>query len=166
MARRMRAKENRVAAPHDGPGGRRLSVSVWLRLMKCYNLVFRELRKSVEKDGRITFPQFDVLAQLSREKEGISFVDLSRRLMVTSGNLTGIVDRLEGESLVYREPDQTDRRVVWVRLTKKGKSLIEDMIPGHVKQIESMFSAVPTKSLRQLRDMLGRCRNALGERLE
>ena len=139
-------------------------VSVWLRLMKCHNLIFRELRKHVEKDDLITLPQFDVLVQLSRQSGGLSFVDLSRRLLVTSGNLTGIVDRLEREGLVVREQDGSDRRVVRIRLTPKGKDVIETMIPEHVKQIENIFAGLSTKDLIQLREVLGKLKGALGEK--
>src|SRR5437773_11635333 len=131
-----------------------LPVSVWLRLMKCHNLIFRELRKSVEKDDRITLPQFDVLVQLSRQDEGLSFIGLSRRLLVTSGNLTGIVDRLEREGFVVREPDAVDRRIVRIHLTRKGKDVIAGIVPEHVKMIESIFAGISVKELRQLRDLL------------
>src|SRR4029077_11786488 len=115
---------------HDGDSAdSHLPVSVWLRLMKCHNLVARELRKHAEKDGLITLPQFDVLVQLSRQTEGLSFVDISRRLLVTSGNLTGIVDRLEREGLVIRTQDTADRRIVRIRLTPKGKDLIGRLVP-------------------------------------
>lgn len=138
-----------------------LPVSVWLRLMKCHNIISRELRKQVERDGLITLPQFDVLVQLSRQNEGLSFVELSRKLLVTSGNLTGIIDRLERDSFVLREPDNTDRRVVRIRLTPKGKDLINRLIPEHVKQVESVFAHTPNKELRQLRDLLGKLRTVL-----
>src|SRR5256885_179972 len=141
-----------------------LPVSVWLRLMKCHNIISRELRKHVEKDGLITLPQFDVLVHLSRQNEGLSFVDLSRRLLVTSGNLTGIIDRLEREGLVSREPDSADRRVVRIRLTAKGRDLAGRFIPEHVKRIESVFADVPAKDLRQLRELLGKLKAVLPDR--
>ena len=138
-----------------------LPVSVWLRLMKCYNIISRELRKQVEKEGLITLPQFDVLVQLSRKNEGLSFVELSRKLLVTSGNLTGIIDRLEREDLVVREPDSSDRRVVRIRLTAKGRDIVGRFVPEHVHQIENIFAGIPEKDLRQLRDLLGRLNSSL-----
>jgi DNA-binding MarR family transcriptional regulator len=147
---------------HDSEGEElHLPVSVWLRLMKCHNIISRELRKQVERDGLITLPQFDVLVQLSRQSEGLSFVELSRKLLVTSGNLTGIIDRLERDSLVSREPDSSDRRVVRIRLTSKGKDLISRLIPEHVKQIETVFTRISNKDLRQLRGLLGKLRTVL-----
>jgi DNA-binding MarR family transcriptional regulator len=141
-----------------------LAVSVWLRLMKCHNLIFRELRKSVEKHDQITLPQFDVLVQLSRQKEGLSFIDLSRRLLVTSGNLTGIVDRLEREGLVQREPDAVDRRIVRIHLTPKGRGMIKHVIPEHVKMIESLFAGISAEDLLRMREVLGTLKSVLGKR--
>jgi MarR family len=74
---------------------RHLAVSTWLRLLHGYALIERELRRAVA--AHCTFPQFDVLNQLDRERDGLTFVELSRRLLVTAGNLTGIVDRLHAE---------------------------------------------------------------------
>jgi len=129
--------------------------------MKCHNIISRELRKQVEKEGLITLPQFDVLVQLSRRSEGMSFVELSRKLLVTSGNLTGIIDRLEREELVAREPDSADRRVVRIRLTAKGHEIVGRFVPEHVNQIENIFASVPARELRQLRDLLGKLNSAL-----
>src|SRR5262249_32315826 len=106
-----------------------LPVSVLLRLMKSQIIIARELGKRAERDGLITLPQFDVLVQLARQGEGLSFVELSRKLLVTSGNLTGIIDRLERDGFVAREPDASDRRVVRIRLTEKGSELIARLVP-------------------------------------
>src|SRR5438105_2158093 len=97
----------------------RLALSAWVRLVKSYNLVLREARRRLGK--HCTLPQFDVIAQLARSEDGLSFSELSRHLIVTSGNLTGIVDRLEDEDLVYRETQPEDRRSIKVRLTSKGR---------------------------------------------
>src|SRR4051812_19052198 len=77
----------------------RLSLRVHLRIASCRNLLMRESRRSVERSG-LTLPQFDVLAELARaEHAGFTFGELSRLLLVTAGNLTGIVDRLEADGL-------------------------------------------------------------------
>jgi len=164
-APKKKTSNHRQLKLHDADAAdEHLSVSVWLRLMKCHNLIFRELRKSVEKDDQITLPQFDVLVQLSRQAEGLSFIALSRRLLVTSGNLTGIVDRLEREGLVVREPDEVDRRIVRIHLTAKGKEMVNGVVPEHVRMIDSLFGGISDKDLRQLRDLLGKLKTVLGER--
>jgi len=162
LGERKRARNNH-RLPDMDTGDSHLAVSVWLRLMKCHSIISRELRKQVESTGLITLPQFDVLVQLSRQNEALSFVDLSRKLLVTSGNLTGIIDRLERESLVVRERDSADRRVVRIRLTAKGKDLVKGMIPEHVQEIESVFARLKDSELSQLRNLLGRLRTILPE---
>src|SRR5438876_4378665 len=87
------------------------AVGAWLRLLKAHNLIIRKARGQLAR--QCTLAQFDVLAQLSREKNGTTAAELSRRRLVTAGNLTGILDRMERDSLIRREPDKSDRRVVW-----------------------------------------------------
>jgi DNA-binding MarR family transcriptional regulator len=142
-----------------GSGEDRLALSAWVRLVKSYNLVLRQARQRLGK--RCTLPQFDVLAQLARSEDGMSFSELSRHLIVTSGNLTGIVDRLEDEGLVYRETHPDDRRSIKVRLTPKGRRFSDEIIPQHGSDIEEILSVVPRADLSQLRELLGRINHAL-----
>src|ERR1700730_8694119 len=74
-------------------GNPREAIGVHVRIASCYNLLMREARSRINSRWRLTLPQFDVLAELARADErGFTFVELSRLLLVTSGNLTGIVD--------------------------------------------------------------------------
>jgi len=136
-----------------------LGVSVWIRLMKAYNLVLRRARGSLR--GGLTLPQFDVLAQLSRSPQGMTPTGLSRSLLVTAGNLTGIVDRLERERLVIREAHASDGRAICIRLTQAGRRKIAALLPGHSRDIESVFRIMPRSEMEQLRDLLGRLAHAL-----
>jgi DNA-binding MarR family transcriptional regulator len=121
----------------------------------------REARKSIDP-WKLTLPQFDVLAELARaDDRGFTFIELSRLLLVTSGNLTGIVDRLERDQLVRREPDSDDRRVIRIRLTPKGRRLTEAMLPRHADDIQEVLSAMPKDQLSQLGDLLGALRDYL-----
>jgi DNA-binding MarR family transcriptional regulator len=139
----------------------RLALRVHLRLASCRNLLMRECRKKVER-WNLTLPQFDVLAELARATEGgFTFIELSRLLLVTSGNLTGIVDRLEQEGLVWREPDGEDRRVIRVRLTPKGRKLTERMLPQHADDVNAILSGLAPETLAQLADLLGELRDYL-----
>jgi DNA-binding MarR family transcriptional regulator len=140
------------------------SVRLHLRLATCRNLLMREARLSVERWG-LTLPQFDVLAELSRAKgEGFTFVELSRLLLVTSGNLTGIVDRLQAEGLVRRQTDVRDRRLVRIVLTKKGRRLAQDIMPRHAQDIHALLSFLPSEQVAALIEMLGRLRDGLRAR--
>jgi DNA-binding MarR family transcriptional regulator len=139
----------------------RLPLQVHLRLARCRNLMMREMRRSVER-WNLTLPQFDVLAELARAPEqGFTFVELSRLLLVTSGNLTGIIDRLEEDGLVKREPERTDRRVTRMRLTPLGKRRMDDILPLHASDVAQMLSVIPRERLALLNDLLGELRDGL-----
>ena len=139
----------------------RLPLQVHLRLARCRNLMMREMRRSVER-WNLTMPQFDVLAELARAPEqGFTFVELSRLLLVTSGNLTGIIDRLEENELVKRESEATDRRVTRMKLTPIGRRRIEDILPLHAADVSQVLSVMPRERLSLLNDLLGELRDAL-----
>lgn len=137
----------------------RLGLSLWLRLMKAHNLVLRRARRSVG-DG-LTLPQFDVMAQLARRDEGMTSVELSRSLLVSAGNLTGIVDRLERENLVRREAHESDGRATRIRLTGAGRRKMALLLPRHARDMEAVFRPLPRSEVEQLRDLLGNLARAL-----
>jgi DNA-binding MarR family transcriptional regulator len=142
----------------------KLPLRVHLRLATCRNLLMREARRSVERWG-LTLPQFDVIAELTRAgTQGFTFVELSRVLLVTSGNLTGIVDRLEADGLVRRETDERDRRLVRIVLTKKGRQLADEIMPLHARDIQALLAFMPVERLTTLNEMLGHLRDGLRER--
>jgi len=146
------------------PESTKPAVRLHLRLATCRNLLMRGARLSVERWG-LTLPQFDVLAELSRAKgEGFTFVELSRLLLVTSGNLTGIVDRLEAEGLVRRETDVRDRRLVRIVMTRKGRRLAQQIMPLHAQDIQAMLAFLPADQLAALTEMLSRVRDGLRAR--
>ena len=136
-----------------------LALSVWLRLLKAHGLVLRELRRRLPP--RLTLPQFDVLAQLHRHETegsngaGLTPGELSGELLVTAGNLTGIVERLVRMGLVSRQRDRADRRALRLRLTARGRRLMRGAIPRHRREVAAMLSALPAADLRRLRGLLG-----------
>ena len=134
-------------------------LSVWLRLIKAYNLILPEARRSVEPG--LTLPQFDVMVQLHRRPEGMTFVELSRNLLVSAGNLTGIVKRLERDKLVARETNESDRRSARLRLTAEGRRRIAAAVPRHARDIEKVFASVPRGDVEKLRRLLGSLAHAL-----
>lgn len=132
--------------------GPMLGTGTWIRLMKAYNLLLREARSSL--DGRCTLPQFDVLAHLEPEATGLPQAELSRRLLVTAGNVTGLIDRMERLGWVKRVPDPEDRRVSRVQLTTAGKSAAGELIPQHSGDIEQVFNTLTDREKLQLRSLL------------
>ena len=138
-----------------------LAVSVWIRLLKAHGLMMREVRRRVPES--LTLPQFDVLAQLARHEDGMTHGELTRELLVTAGNVTGIVDRLEALGLVERRPVPEDRRTVRLRLTPRGRHLTQRAIPRHKKEVTSLLEGVSESDLARLRDLLGTVARALEE---
>jgi DNA-binding MarR family transcriptional regulator len=166
--RRFGEEEERASGRADdaeAPADAKLALRVHVRLASCRNLLMRESRRSIERWG-LTLPQFDALAELSRaSRGGFTFGELSRLLLVTSGNLTGIVDRLEAEGLVQREQGKEDRRVVRIVLTRKGKRLVDQIAPLHAQDIENALSFMPREELTALNELLGSLRRGLRDRL-
>lgn len=134
-------------------------LSVWVRLIKAYNLILPQARRSVEPG--FTLPQFDVMAQLHRRPDGMTFVELSRNLLVSAGNLTGIVKRLERDRLVARETNESDRRSARLKLTVEGRRRIAAAVPRHARDIEKVFASIPRGDVEQLRRLLGTLTHAL-----
>lgn len=155
MSRRT-ARPRRVASPVDGA----VALSVWVRLLKAHGLVLRQVRRRVPEG--LTLPQFDVLVQLHRHGGGMTPGELTRVLLVTAGNVTGIVSRLAGVGLAERQPVPEDRRAIRVRLTPRGRRLMRRAIPRHRRDVATLLSGMAPSELGRLRDLLGR----LGRTLE
>jgi DNA-binding MarR family transcriptional regulator len=130
-----------------------LALSVWVRLLKAHGLLLREVRRRVPVS--LTLPQFDVLAQLHRREDGMTPGELTRELLVTAGNVTGIVERLVRLGLAERRPVPHDRRAVRVRLTARGRQLMRRIIPRHRRDVAVLLARVPAADLARLRDLLG-----------
>jgi DNA-binding MarR family transcriptional regulator len=139
-----------------------VAVAVWVRLLKTHGLMLRALRRSVPED--LTLAQFDVLAQLDREREGMTGSALTRALLVTAGNVTGIVGRLSRLGLVERRPVPGDRRAARIRLTARGRQVMQRALPRHRRDVAALLGALPARDLETLRGLLGRINDALGDR--
>ena len=139
-------------------------LSAWVRLLKAHALILREVRRLVPE--QLTLSQFDILAQLARTEEGMTPGALTRELLVTAGNVTGIVDRLVRMGLAERHPVPDDRRAVRVRLSPRGRQVMERAIPRHRRDVEELLSCLPADLLGRLRDLLGHVIHAFesGER--
>jgi len=138
-----------------------LALSVWVRLLKAHALVLRELRRRVPE--RLTLPQFDVIVQLHRRPEGMTSRELTHELLVTAGNVTGLVDRLARMGLVERRPVPEDRRAARIALTARGRRLAARAIPRHRRDLEALLSPVSARDLAGLRRLLGRLGRSLEE---
>jgi DNA-binding MarR family transcriptional regulator len=130
------------------------AVKLWLRLLACTTRVERVIRSRLRREFGTTLPRFDLLAQLEREPEGLTMGDLSRRLMVTGGNVTGITDQLESEGLVKRKPHPTDRRVYAVQLTPQGRRQFLRMAAVHEQWVIELFAGWSAHEKHQVYGLL------------
>ena len=134
------------------------SLKVWLRLLSCSTQVETTIRKRLRQEAGITLARFDFMAQLHRHPDGLAMSVLSRYLMVTGGNVTGLADELEKEGLVERTADPNDGRSSRVSLTRKGRRLFDKLAATHESWIVAMFGGMSTTDMRQLYELLGRLR--------
>jgi DNA-binding MarR family transcriptional regulator len=137
------------------------SLRLWLRLLTCTHLIETHVRKSLAKEFKTTLPRFDLMAQLERAPQGLQMGELSRRMLVTGGNVTGIVDQLERGGLLVRTEDPADRRAYRVKLTKEGRRLFGLMAAEHETWIVKLFSGIPKREQRALTESLSRLRGQL-----
>ncbi len=100
------------------------SLRLWLRLLTCTLTIERRVRARLRERFAMTLPRFDLMAQLERHPEGLKMGELSRRLMVTSGNVTGLTDQLVREGLVERTPIPADRRAFLDQADGQGQARI------------------------------------------
>jgi DNA-binding MarR family transcriptional regulator len=130
------------------------ALKLWLRLLACTTRVEGVVRNRLRSEFATTLPRFDLLAQLEREPEGLSMGELSQRLMVTGGNVTGITDQLEGEGLVVRADHPGDRRAFRVRLTAAGRRQFRRMAATHEAWIVELFEGWTPEQKAQVHGLL------------
>jgi DNA-binding MarR family transcriptional regulator len=135
------------------------ALRLWLRLLACTQLVEREVRGRLREEFGITLPRFDLMAQLERAPDGLKMSELSGRMMVTGGNVTGITDQLVAEGLVDRLTVAGDRRACRVRLTAKGRRVVRDVGRQHERWIVDAFGALGDKELATLHRLLGKVKD-------
>lgn len=142
-------------------GGDALAVRVWLRMLACSTMIENDIRSLVHGRFHTTLPRFDALAQLERAPDGLAMGELSRRMMVTNGNVTGLVARLVREGLVDRVENPSDRRASVVRLTAAGRAAFAAMTPVHHDRLEALFAGMGRVELEALLALLGNLKQSL-----
>lgn len=137
------------------------SLRLWLRLLSCSNLIQLRVRKSMAARFKTTLPRFDLMAQLERTPQGLQMGELSRRMLVTGGNVTGIADQLERAGLVVRAADPNDRRAYRIKLTNEGRRVFARMAVEHERWIVDMFEGLSARDKRSMNELLSRLRTCL-----
>lgn len=135
---------------------------VWLRMLAAHRGIETMLRERLRVDHDSTLPRFDVLSALDRYRDGLRMSDLSARLKVSNGNVTGIIERLVGEGMVERVAVDGDRRAMRVRLTPEGITRFAAMATDHETWVNEMMASFSAAELDSLIDLLDR----MGERSE
>ena len=130
--------------------GGKAELRLWLRLLSTTNIVSAQIRRRLREKFDVTLPAFDLMAQLDREPKGLRLGELSKRMMVTNGNLTGLVERLVQEGLVLRAADPQDRRAFIVRLSKAGKTKFAAYAKENERLVLSLFDNVEPETIEAL----------------
>ena len=151
----------RLAAKRLAPGDTRGVLRLWLRLLSTTNLIEQRVRSGLRDRFQSTLPRFDLLAQLDHAPQGLTMGELSRRMMVTSGNVTGLAARLIREGLVERRVDAADRRSATLRLTAQGRRAFGQMAPVHAGWIVEVFQGLNAGERDQLAALLGQVKQSL-----
>lgn len=133
-------------------------LKAWIRLLGVTRQAENSLREFLRVNHGTTLPRFDVLAALWRRREGVTMTELSRMLLVSNGNATAVVDRLEREGLAKRTPIPEDRRTVRVALTEEGARQFEVLAAEHEREVNRLFGALTDSDLETLTDILRRAR--------
>jgi DNA-binding MarR family transcriptional regulator len=136
------------------------ALKLWLRILTCSNLIESRIRHHLRRDFDCTLPRFDLLAQLDRA-DGLKMSELSQRLMVTGGNVTGLADQLQHEGWLVREAVENDRRATRLRLTGAGRERFSGMARTHEGWVVDMLGALSRDEQRQLHVLLGKLKLGL-----
>jgi DNA-binding MarR family transcriptional regulator len=131
------------------------ALRLWLRMLTCTQLIEKQVRSGLRDEFNTTLPRFDLMAQLERAPQGMKMNELSRRMMVTGGNITPVTDQLVKEGLVERMSLPHDRRAWLIRLTPTGRTLFKKMAKRHEAWIVAAFDSLNSRVLNQLHTLLG-----------
>jgi DNA-binding MarR family transcriptional regulator len=161
--------EELAGSMHAGPetrlsGDHHDALRLWLRLLTCTLLVERHIKARLRERFGMTLARFDLMAQLERAPEGLKMSELSRRLMVSGGNVTGLTDQLVAEGLVERQPVPGDRRAFAVRLTATGRRTFDAMAVEHERWIVELTAGLAGTERRRLYALLGRLKTSVSRR--
>ncbi|MDQ7026350.1 MAG: MarR family transcriptional regulator [Anaerolineae bacterium] len=143
----------------------RTSLLLWLRMLTCTRMIENQIRRQLRESFETTLPRFDVMAQLERNRDGLRMGEISKLLLVTSGNITGIIDQLVKENLVERSPDPHDRRAYQVKLTEKGIAAFDEMAILHRGWIADLNAGLSDEEQKILHGLLEKLNESLQEKI-
>ncbi|MBE9606709.1 MarR family transcriptional regulator [Acetobacteraceae bacterium H6797] len=145
----------------DAPPGHKDELRLWLRLLTCTTMIEAEIRRRLRESFDTTLPRFDLLAQLERAPEGMTLGEISKRMMVSNGNVTGLATRLAEEGLIERRPHETDRRATLLALTARGRREFNRQSRAHEEWIAEFFGDLSGADRQALMRLLARTKASL-----
>ena len=152
--------ETKVA---ERPADHEAELRLWLRLLTCTTLIEGEVRRRLRDEFDVTLPRFDLMAQLDKAPNGMTLGELSQRMMVSNGNVTGLAERLVEQGLLDRRPSPNDRRAQIVSLTAEGRRAFRAMARTHEDWIAQMFAGLDTAEIDQLMTLLAKTKASARE---
>jgi DNA-binding MarR family transcriptional regulator len=134
---------------------------LWLRLLTCTNMIEGQIRSRLRAEYDVTLPRFDLMAQLYRASDGMMMSEVSKRMMVSSGNVTLIVEHLVASGDVERQTSAHDRRAQLIRLTDAGRANFRRLAAAHETWIANMFDGLNRKDIDNLMKLLAKTKASL-----
>ena len=131
-------------------------LKLWIRMLRATRSAEARLRAHLRETHATTLPRFDVMAALHRARGPLTMTELSRMLLVSNGNATAVVDRLEAEGLVMRAASPTDRRAVRVALTPAGLARFDQLAADHEAEVNRLLAELGPGEIEALTGVLKR----------
>jgi DNA-binding MarR family transcriptional regulator len=144
----------------ERPADHEAELRLWLRLLTCTTLIEGEVRSRLRDTFDVTLPRFDLMAQLDKAPNGMMLGELSQRMMVSNGNVTGLVERLASQNLIERRPSPTDGRAMLVNLTPEGRKTFRAMARTHEGWIAEIFAGLTRGEIDELMQLLAKTKAA------
>jgi len=145
--------ETKVA---ERPADHEAELRLWLRLLTCTTLIEGEIRRRLRDAFGVTLPRFDLMAQLDKAPNGMTLGELSQRMMVSNGNVTGLAERLVEQGLLDRRASPNDRRAQLVSLTAEGRRAFRAMARTHEGWIADIFAGLSVGEIDTLMELLAK----------
>jgi DNA-binding MarR family transcriptional regulator len=149
--------ETKVA---ERPADHEAELRLWLRLLTCTTLIEGEVRRRLRDEFDVTLPRFDLMAQLDKAPNGMTLGELSQRMMVSNGNVTGLAERLVEQGLLDRRPSPNDRRSQIVSLTAEGRRAFRAIARTHEDWIAEMLAGLDTADIDALMGLLAKTKKS------
>jgi DNA-binding MarR family transcriptional regulator len=149
--------ETKVA---ERPADHEAELRLWLRLLTCTTLIEGEVRSRLRERFDVTLPRFDLMAQLDKAPNGMTLGELSQRMMVSNGNVTGLAERLVENGLLDRRASVTDRRAQIVSLTAEGRRIFRAMARTHEDWIADIFGGLAPDEIEKLMQLLAKTKGS------